>query len=123
MKKLLMSVVAVAVFLGTAAFAQDASSSTAGAGAGMSDKAAGKEKAPPLKTIKGTVKAEGDKVQFVSDKGNKTWDVVNPEALKGHEGHHVAVKAHVYADKDQIHVMDVKMLKGDKSAKSDSMSH
>jgi hypothetical protein len=130
MKKLLMSLVAVAVFLGTAAFAQDASqssgggqSSTMGAGAGTSDKAAGKEKAPPLKTIKGTVKAEGDKVQFVSDKDSKTWDVVNPEALKGHEGHHVAVKAHVYADKDQIHVMDVKMLKGDKSAKSDSMSH
>jgi hypothetical protein len=40
--------------------------------------------------------------------------VVNPEALKGHEGHHVELSAHVYADKGQIHVMSVKMLKADK---------
>jgi hypothetical protein len=132
MKKLLLSLVAVAVFLGTAAFAQDTSQSSGGGQSstmgdmGKSDKSAAKA---PLKTIKGTVKAEGDKVQFVSDKDSKTWDVVNPEALKGHEGHHVSVKAHVYADKNQIHVMDVKMLKakGEKSdsgmKSNDSMSH
>jgi uncharacterized protein YbaA (DUF1428 family) len=68
----------------------------------------------PLKTLKGTVKAEGDKVTFVSDKDKKSWDVVNPEALKSHEGHHVQVSAHVYADKDQIHVMNVKMLSASK---------
>ncbi len=45
----------------------------------------------PLKTVKGTVKAQGDKITFVSDKDNKSWDVGNPEALKGHEGHHVQV--------------------------------
>jgi hypothetical protein len=130
MKKLLLMLMTVAVFLGTAAFAQDTSSSgsagsTMGSDTAKSDKAASKEKAPPLKTLKGTVKAEGDKVQFVADKGGKAWDVVNPEALKGHEGHHVIVKAHVYADKNQIHVMDVKMAKakGEKAEKSDSMSH
>ena len=74
----------------------------------------------PLKNIKGTVKADGDKVTFVSDKDNKSWDVVNPEALKGHEGHHVQVSAHVYADKDQIHVMSVKILPASKM-KDDSM--
>ena len=36
------------------------------------------------------------------------------ETLKGHEGHHVQVSAHVYADKNSIHVMKVKMLKGSK---------
>ncbi len=126
MKKLLLMLMTVAVFLGTAAFAQDASSGAAAGGdSAKTEKAAGKEKAPPLKTLKGTVKAEGDKVQFVADKGGKAWDVVNPEALKGHEGHHVVVKAHVYADKNQIHVMDVKMAKakGEKAEKSDSMSH
>jgi len=41
----------------------------------------------------------------------KSWDVMNPETLKGHEGHHVEVSAHVYADKGAIHVMSVKMLK------------
>jgi hypothetical protein len=76
-----------------------------------------------LKTVKGTVKAEGDKVMFVSDKDQKSWEVMNPEALKGHEGHHVELKAHVYPDKNQIHVMEVKMLsaKGDSMGKSDSM--
>jgi hypothetical protein len=48
--------------------------------------------------------------------------VVNPETLKGHEGHHVEVSAHVYADKDQIHVMSVKMLKAEKMDKMDNMS-
>ncbi len=73
----------------------------------------GKEKAAaaPLKTLKGTVKAEGDKITFVNDADQKSWEVMNPETLKGHEGHHVQVSAHVYADKDQIHVMSVKMLK------------
>ena len=64
----------------------------------------------PLKNIKGWVKADGDKLTFVADKDKKSWDVINPEALKGHEGHHVEVSAHVYADKGQIHVMSVKML-------------
>ena len=72
----------------------------------------------PLKTIKGTVKTEGDKVSFVSDKDSKSWDVVNPEALKGHEGHHVQVSAHVYTDKNQIHVMSVKMLPASKTDSS-----
>ncbi len=71
----------------------------------------------PLKNIKGTVKADGDKLTFVADKDQKSWDVVNPEALKGHEGHHVELSAHVYADKGQIHVMSVKMLKADKMGK------
>jgi len=64
----------------------------------------------PLKDIKGTVKADGGKTWFVADKDKKFWEVVNPEALKGHEGHHVQVNAQVYAGRNQIHVMSVKML-------------
>jgi len=75
----------------------------------------------PLMTLRGTVKAEGDKYMFVNDKDGKSWDVMNPEELKGHEGHHVQLSAHVYADKNSIHVMSVKMLKGG-SMNSDSMS-
>jgi len=55
----------------------------------------------------------------VSDKDKKSWDVANLEALKGHEGHHVEVSAHAYADKNQIHVMSVKMLKADKMGSMD----
>ena len=102
MKKLLIVVLGLAVVFSICAFAQD------NTGMGKSEKTAD----APLKSLKGTVKADGDKVTFVDDKEKKTWDVVNPEALKGHDGHHVELKAHVYADKKQIHVMEVKMLKG-----------
>jgi hypothetical protein len=66
------------------------------------------------------VKADGDKITFVTDKDSKSWDVMNPETLKDHVGHHVSVSAHIYADKSSIHVMSVKMLKAEKT---DSMSH
>jgi membrane protein implicated in regulation of membrane protease activity len=69
------------------------------------------QKQPKLTDIKGTVKADGDKITFVADEDGKSWDVVNPETLKGHAGHHVEVSAHVYPDKGQIHVMKVTMLK------------
>ena len=69
-----------------------------------------KSSAAAEKTIQGTVKAEGDKLTLVSDKDQKAWVVENPEVLKGHEGHHVQVKAHVDAATRTIHVTDVKML-------------
>jgi hypothetical protein len=113
MKKLLILTLALSVMFTVAGFAQDASQDS-----GMAKAAP----AAPLKNLKGTVKADGDKLTFVSDKDKKSWDVANPEALKGHEGHHVEVSAHVYADKDQIHVMSVKMLKAEKMDKMDNMS-
>jgi len=101
MKKLLVAALALSIMMiGVSAIAQDTMQAPA-------DKTA----AAPLKTIKGTVKADGDKLTFVTDGDMKSWDVMNPETLKGHEGHHVQLSAHVYADKGAIHVMSVKMLK------------
>src|SRR5579863_6897048 len=101
MKKLLVLTLALSVMMITvSAVAQD----TMGQDAGKTAAAA------PLKNIKGTVKFDGDKANFVADKDQKSWAVINPEALKGHDGHHVVVSAHVYADKGNIHVMSVKML-------------
>ena len=68
------------------------------------------EKKPELRDIKGTVRSDNAKITFVADEGGKTWDVVNPETLKDHVGHHVQLSAHVYKDKGQIHVMTVTML-------------
>ena len=68
------------------------------------------DKKPVLMNIKGTVKADGDKISFVADEGGKSWYVINPETLKDHVGHHVKLSAHVYKDKGQIHVMKVTML-------------
>src|SRR5438270_6372429 len=108
MKKLWILVVAVCV-CSMAAVAQDMGKSC--------DSGKGKMAASaPLKTLKGTVKQDGDKVTFVNDADQKSWDVMNPETLKDHVGHHVSVSAHVYADKNSIHVMSVKMAKATKSA-------
>jgi|SRR5215467_5653364 len=109
MKKLLMLAVAICLAWSTAAFAQDMGKSS---DTGKNTAAT----SAPLKTLKGTVKAEGDKITFVSDADQKSWEVMNPEKLKGHEGHHVQLRAHVYEDKDSIHVMSVKMLGAEKSS-------
>jgi hypothetical protein len=51
----------------------------------------------------------GDDGKTFVDKDNKSWTVTNPEALKGHEGHEVHLKAHVDAAKNEIQVVSVKM--------------
>jgi hypothetical protein len=100
MKKLLVLALALSVMtIGVAALAQS-----------MGQDSGQMAPAAPLKNLKGTVKFDGDKATFIADKDQKSWDVMNPEALKGHDGHHVQVSAHVYADKGTIHVMSVKML-------------
>ena len=114
MKKLLVCLLAMSVLLSVAAVAQYGGTG----GTESKDNAA----AAPLKTLKGTIKADGDKYTFVNDKDQKSWEIMNPEAVKGHEGHHVSLSAHVYADKDQIHVMKVTMMK-EKTAKDDTMKN
>src|SRR5437660_2300190 len=52
--------------------------------------------------------AAGEKPVVVSDADQRVYSVENPDALKGHEGHHVAVTGHVSGD--SIHVESVKML-------------
>jgi hypothetical protein len=47
----------------------------------------------------------------VSDKDGKSWTISNPDAVKGHEGHHVTLQAHVDADKNEVHVVSLKMAK------------
>jgi hypothetical protein len=118
MKKVLVCLLALTFTLSLTAFAQYSSNSQDNMTQTQSDQTSAKA---PLMTLKGTVKADGDKVAFVNDKDGKSWDVMNPEELKAHDGHHVQLSAHVYADKNSIHVISVKMLKGD-AMKNDSMS-
>jgi hypothetical protein len=61
-------------------------------------------------SLSGKVSANGK--TFV-DKDNKSWTVTNPETVKGHEGHEVTLKAHEDAAKNEIHVVSVKMGKGE----------
>jgi hypothetical protein len=53
-------------------------------------------------------KLSDDGKTFV-DKDGKSWTVSNPEALKGHEGHEVTLKAHADPAKNEVHVVSVKM--------------
>ncbi len=52
--------------------------------------------------------AAGEKIVIVTDKDQKVLVVDNPDALKGHEGHHIAVTGKVSGD--SIHVDNAKML-------------
>ena len=110
MRKLCLIILAFAVILSMTAFAQYPPKEPA-----QKDQAA----QAPLKSIAGTVKAEGDKITFVADNDQKAWSVENPEALKGHDGHHVQVKAHVDADKGSLHITEVKMLKSNTTKKEE----
>ncbi|HZQ91157.1 MAG TPA: hypothetical protein VFA60_05140 [Terriglobales bacterium] len=107
MKKLFVLALALTLTVGTCAFAQGMS--------GGSDSKKMSEN-PPLKTMAGTISADGTKFTPDKDK-SKSWGIVNPEDVKGHEGHHVKLQAHVYADKNQIHVMKVDMISADKMGK------
>jgi hypothetical protein len=71
--------------------------------------------------VKGTVSQDGK--TLVGDDG-KSWTIANPDAVKGHEGHHVELKGSADASTNQIQVSSVKMLKGDKgSMKKTVRSH
>ena len=54
---------------------------------------------------------------FVSDQDSKSWTIVNPDAVKGHEGHHVTLKAQVDTTNNAVQVVSLKMA-GDSATKS-----
>jgi len=53
---------------------------------------------------------KGAKMVFVSDADKSVWGVDNPDALAGHEGHHVTIQAHVDKEKKSVHVESVAMM-------------
>lgn len=109
MKKTLL-LLTVLAFATVAATAQSQPSGTAS----HDHSAKTSQKAPPLKDLNGTISDDGK--TFTADRGKQTWTLKNPEDVKGHEGHHVKLNAHVYNDTKELHVMKVTML-NQKSAK------
>jgi hypothetical protein len=106
MKKLILISFALALVMSLLAFAQESSKP-----AEMKQEPMKAEKAS-AKAVSLSGKVSDDGKTFV-DKDNKSWTVSNPEALKGHEGHEVTLKAHEDAAKNEIHVVSVKMGKGE----------
>jgi hypothetical protein len=123
MKKLLVLSLAFILALPVIALAQDPAApagSQASQQPGASQTGAGQANDTMGKAgnVKGTVSQDGKTI--VGDDG-KSWTIANPDAVKGHEGHHVELKGSADASTNQIQVSSVKMLKGDKgSMKKDS---
>ena len=107
MRKLLFVLAALALvsLLATASFAADATTVNgwvSDSKCGAKGANAGAE-ACTKKCLEG-----GASIVVVTDKDQKVLTVKNPEALKGHEGHHIAVTGHV--DGDTLQVDSIKML-------------
>jgi hypothetical protein len=64
-----------------------------------------------MKAASITGKISDDGKMFVSDKDSTSWTITNPDAVKGHEGHHVTLQAQVDAGKNEVHVVSLKMAK------------
>src|SRR5580698_1003682 len=60
-----------------------------------------------LKAVHVTGKVSDDGKTFVGDTDSKSWTINNPEAVKGHEGHHVTLTAQCNTDKNEVHVMSL----------------
>jgi hypothetical protein len=103
MKKLCTILFALSLLTSVGLVAQDTASQDS-----MKQGSASADAAVKATTIAGTISEDGK--TFVSDKDNKTWTITNPDAVKGHEGHHVALKAHVDASKSEVDVVALKML-------------
>ena len=99
MKKLIWALFPFVLMVSLTAFAQYGSNQRDQASPEMtkSDKASAR-----AVSVSGKI---GDDGKTFVDKDGKTWTVSNPDAVKGHEGHEVTLKAHLDPDKNEIHVV------------------
>jgi len=107
MKKLMTIIFALSLLTAFSLMAQDA----------MKQDTMKSDTSTKAASIMGKISDDGK--TFVSDKDGKSWTISNPDAVKGHEGHHVTLKAHVSADKGEVEVVSLKMA-GDHMKKDSS---
>jgi hypothetical protein len=67
-------------------------------------------------SLTGWVKEQDGKTTFVNDKDKQTWNIANPDAVKGHEGHHVQIKAKLNETDHSVNVEKLSMLRKSKQA-------
>ncbi len=68
-------------------------------------------------SLTGWVKDQDGKTVFENDKDKQAWNISNPDAVKGHEGHHVKVKAKLNEADHSLTVEKLTMMrKGKQSA-------
>ncbi|HKW76988.1 MAG TPA: hypothetical protein VJN64_15765 [Terriglobales bacterium] len=66
--------------------------------------------------LTGWVKEDNGKVVFVNDKDKHSWDIANPDAVKGHEGHHVKVRAKLDETNHSVTIDKLTMMKKSKQS-------
>lgn len=119
MKKLWVLSISILLAMPVIALAQYSGSQSSGTkqGTSQNDSSMGQGSmghAAKTGNVKGTISQDGKSI--VSDTDGKSWTIANPDAVKGHEGHHVELKGTADASTSEIQVSSVKMLKGEKGA-------
>jgi hypothetical protein len=99
MRKVMAVLFAFGLLMSTALIAQDNSSASQDS----------MKASPSAKTTKVMGKISDDGKTFVSDQDGKSWTISNPDAVKGHEGHHVMLKAQVDTTNNAVQVVSLKM--------------
>jgi hypothetical protein len=61
-------------------------------------------------SLTGWVKEQEGKTVFINDKDKQAWEISNLDAVKGHEGHHVKVKAKLDEANHSLAVEKVTMM-------------
>jgi len=108
MKKMLMSCVAVSVLFFMVAIASAADKSATVNGYVSYSMCGAKGASTSHAACMTKCMGKGAQAVIVTDGDQKVVNVDNPDALKGHEGHHVSVTGSMTGD--SIHVDSVKML-------------
>jgi|GEM_PF-235412 hypothetical protein len=133
MKPLLTIAFAFLVTCSISAFAQTSDAAQSDNNAAKTDKKVAKAENKEAKaaakgkdiSLTGWVKTDGGKTTFVNDKDKQSWDISNPDAVKGHDGHHVTIKAKLNETDHSLTVDSLKMMRKGKQGgaqKSDSKS-
>jgi hypothetical protein len=65
-------------------------------------------------SLTGWVKDQDGKTVFVNDKDKQSWNIANPETVKGHEGHHVKVKAKLNEADHSVNIEKMTMMRKSK---------
>ena len=111
MKRLLTLLFAFVITASLSLLAQEPASNPGGTGDKKVDKAEKKEAKAAEKgkamSLTGWVKDQDGKTVFINDKDKQAWNISNLDAVKGHEGHHVKVKAKL---NEADHSLDVEKL-------------
>jgi hypothetical protein len=65
-------------------------------------------------SLTGWVKEQEGKTVFINDKDKQAWNIANPDTVKGHEGHHVKVKAKLNEADHSVNIEKMTMMRKSK---------